>query len=220
MFVSAYSCIDEPMKKQIKKIAPDLGTQYQSLPGTLKNCQILTDRITLKVSCTKGKLEQLNEELLAVAKEGNLKRTASLLAAGASINCINEKGDTPLIESSWYGNKDVVGLLLEKKAALDIQSKRGNTALMLACDRGYYGIASMLIEAGAEMDVKDNKGWPAIIDAAANGHLKLVELLSRSGADIYALDNGSWGAEAWARKNGYDKVVTWFEEHAKARLRL
>ena len=221
MFVSAYSCIGWYMERKIKKVAPDAAAQRQ--PGSFgrfKSSQTLAGSIIPHAASTQRELERLNKELLSAAKEGKVKRMENLLAAGAAIGCINEKGDTPLIEASWYGNKDAVRLLIEKKAALDIQSKRGNTALMLACDRGHYEIASMLIDAGAKLDIKDNKGWPAIIDAATNGHLRLAELLSNSGADIYALDNGGWGVEAWARENGHAEVVAWFEACTRETARV
>ncbi len=59
--------------------------------------------------------QDLSEEVTKAAMWGNLKLLESLLEAGADPNSPNARGDSPLHEAVYYGEKECAQCLLKYK---------------------------------------------------------------------------------------------------------
>ncbi len=140
---------------------------------------------------------------LAVRK-GDVDFVKELLAKGASVNVVNDKGETPLYmavaekfhqflgpssgPSAGSGPEtekkrlEITQLLLGKRAGPNTPNKDGNTPLHIAAQKGFKGVAQVLLTAGADANLPNNKGQtPAQLttDAAFQEMLK-SKLASKS----------------------------------------
>ncbi|HEY0765781.1 MAG TPA: ankyrin repeat domain-containing protein [Pyrinomonadaceae bacterium] len=111
---------------------------------------------------------------------------AALLAAGASVDVVNEKGETPLISAVQRTRPTMVKLLLAAHASVNIQDKSGNTALMYAksSDSGPDAeVFDALLAAGASLDSTNGFGeTPLILAAAKMGNVAAVRKLLATAA--------------------------------------
>jgi ankyrin repeat protein len=66
------------------------------------------------------------------------------LAAGAELDTQDDHGETALMKSAFWGNRDVVSALLTAGADPKIQDKEGRTAVTIAEEIGQTTIADLL----------------------------------------------------------------------------
>lgn len=89
--------------------------------------QILTDEIDLD-----GLLDEATA-LTYASINGNIELVQILIRLGADLNAKDKiHGWTPLMQATFYGQKEVAGMLLKAGADPTINSKDGSTALDLA----------------------------------------------------------------------------------------
>lgn len=72
-----------------------------------------------------------------------------LLEHGASVDTVDNRGDTPLHKAAWKGHKVVVEVLLDGKADVDARNKEGMTPLDGALNQRQDDIADLLGKSGA-----------------------------------------------------------------------
>lgn len=128
------------------------------------------------------KIEKLNEKLLEVCEEGNIKKVKSLIKRGANVNYLNPYRITALMEATRKGHKDICELLIANGADINQDSVYAWTALMYAAEYGYSDICKLLIENGADVDYLGGEDWhntSALSLAERFGHKEICELLSR-----------------------------------------
>jgi len=89
-------------------------------------------------------------DLAEAALLGNAPRVDALLAAGASPNARNEKGEPVLYLAAAIGSADAVRALLEAGAKVDATDKRGATPLVIAATMGHTSVVRALVDGGAE----------------------------------------------------------------------
>jgi Ankyrin repeats (3 copies) len=91
----------------------------------------------------------VNEELLAAARRGDLASVKTSIEKGAAIETKTSYGQTPLYLAAMSGHQDVVDFLLAKGANVNV-SDTFYKAPMLAfvLQRKHYGIAKELIAKG------------------------------------------------------------------------
>lgn len=73
-----------------------------------------------------------------------------LLCAKADPNISDNKGNTPLIEASKRGFKEVVTMLLETGVNFNAKNNEGISALNLALSHGHYELVDLLKQFGAK----------------------------------------------------------------------
>lgn len=76
---------------------------------------------------------------------------------GINPNLINKKGNTPLMNASYAGNKEVLALFI-KHSDVNLKNKKGETALTTAIKRNKPEVVSFLLENNADVTVKNKKG--------------------------------------------------------------
>jgi ankyrin repeat protein len=115
-----------------------------------------------------------------------------LVKAGANVNAVNDKGDTPLhtLIKHWKSPvyvrddtlKDMILLFLKYGADINIQDNEGKTHLHYMVNKNKSNNVKVLLENGADLDIKDNKGNSCMSLAMSQPNLYnvLQEILSFS----------------------------------------
>ncbi|XP_063472508.1 DNA-binding protein RFXANK isoform X1 [Symphalangus syndactylus] len=138
------------------------GNEVSALPATL-------DSLSIHQLAAQGELDQLKEHL---RKGDNL------------INKPDERGFTPLIWASAFGEIETVRFLLEWGADPHILAKERESALSLASTGGYTDIVGLLLERDVDINIYDWNGGTPLLYAVRGNHVKCVEALLARGADL------------------------------------
>eukprot|EP00041_Stephanoeca_diplocostata_P031523 m.984114 g.984114 ORF g.984114 m.984114 type:complete len:1827 (-) comp23975_c0_seq21:225-5705(-) len=116
--------------------------------------------------------------------KGNLQAVRTLLEAGASINCFDNYGWTPLHEACNHGHDDIIQLLLShpevrvNDVGQSEVKKMKLTPLHDAAGNGHTGICRMLVEKSADVSLEDYKGQTPILLAAKGEHTDTLAYLT------------------------------------------
>ncbi|NWR56502.1 ASB3 protein, partial [Bucorvus abyssinicus] len=102
-----------------------------------------------------------------------------LLENGASKECKDDFGITPLFVAAQYGKLESLSLLISHGAEVNCQAKDRATPLLIAAQEGHTECVKLLLSKGADPNLYCNKeNWQLPIHAAAEmGHEKILELL-------------------------------------------
>jgi hypothetical protein len=100
----------------------------------------------------------LSRSLINAIREGNLKRTRSLLNEGADPNQRREDGGTPLSTAGFHGEIEIVELLLKRGAKISRPNTDGNTPLHVAAFLCRTEIVKLYLEKGASVITKNRRG--------------------------------------------------------------
>ena len=100
----------------------------------------------------------LSRSLINAIREGNLKRTRSLLNEGADPNQRREDGGTPLSTAGFHGEIEIVKLLLKRGAKISRPNTDGNTPLHVAAFLCRTEIVKIYLEKGASVITKNRRG--------------------------------------------------------------
>ncbi|KAM7203285.1 Ankyrin repeat-containing domain protein [Rhypophila sp. PSN 637] len=160
--------------------------------GTHVNCKNSSGRTPLMVAATKGDGSML--ELL-------------LRFGEASLELVNNLGQTALFEAASFGNDEAIRILLGYGASLTTKDHLGRTPLMAAAFHEHEKAANALIESGASIDWADYEGRTALNHAASSGSLSLVKLLLSKGAQVDTPDEDGHTPLCSASQCGKPQVV-------------
>ncbi|MDX1569566.1 MAG: ankyrin repeat domain-containing protein, partial [Xanthomonadales bacterium] len=106
-----------------------------------------------------------------------------LLAGGASLDAVDEKGWTPLHHAAAHATRETVSALVTAGAELEAEDNEHLTPLGVACARARWGNAARLMEAGAEVNPRGVA--PIHCAAGADGDDPAgVDLLIANGAEV------------------------------------
>lgn len=113
-----------------------------------------------------------------------------LLAKGAWIDSIDNRGLTPLQQAIAADDKYLVELLLKRRPnfKLDTRGGYGRTPLFVAQEFNRLDMMELLLAKGAGVDERDEGDHTPLSDAAANGRVKAVEILLAHRARVDARD--------------------------------
>ncbi|XP_009474469.1 PREDICTED: ankyrin repeat and SOCS box protein 3 [Nipponia nippon] len=102
-----------------------------------------------------------------------------LLEKGASKECKDDFGITPLFVAAQYGKLESLRLLVSHGADINCQAKDRATPLLIAAQEGHAECVELLLSKGADPNLYCNEdNWQLPIHAAAEmGHKKILELL-------------------------------------------
>ncbi|NXK04439.1 ASB3 protein, partial [Herpetotheres cachinnans] len=102
-----------------------------------------------------------------------------LLEKGASKECKDDFGITPLFVAAQYGKLESLRLLVSHGADVNCQAKDKATPLLIAAQEGHVECVELLLSKGADPNLYCNEdNWQLPIHAAAEmGHKKILELL-------------------------------------------
>jgi ankyrin repeat protein len=88
----------------------------------------------------------ISKKLYDAAKRGDKDRVEQLLAAGVTIDGVNDHDESALYIAAQSGHETVVKLLLERGAWRNLANNDGWTPLHVAAAHGYDGIVRLLLD--------------------------------------------------------------------------
>ena len=100
----------------------------------------------------------LQNELHRAVEAGNLKRTKSLIEAGASPNGLPDDGGSPLSTAAMKNHFHIAVYLLNVGGDLDIANKDGNTPLHISAFFCRKDITNLFLNHGASIAQRNNRG--------------------------------------------------------------
>uniref|UniRef100_A0A8C8RY63 Regulatory factor X associated ankyrin containing protein n=1 Tax=Pelusios castaneus TaxID=367368 RepID=A0A8C8RY63_9SAUR len=185
-----------------------------TLDGTaLKHSMTLTNRQRgNEVSALPANLDTLSIHQLAA--QGELNQLKEHLRKGENlVNKPDERGFTPLIWASAFGEIETVRHLLEWGANPHILAKERESALSLASTGGYTDIVIMLLERDVDINIYDWNGGTPLLYAVRGNHVKCVEALLARGADLTTEADSGYTPMDLAVALGNKKVQQVIENH-------
>lgn len=126
--------------------------------------------------------EQEDLALFNAVKEEDIEELNRLLAHGAFVDCVNERGETPLMWAAGIGNLEFAKVLIEHGSEVNLPDNYNVTALMQAVLGGNIDVVKLLLDHGADVNVKAIDHWTALSAAFDDGHTDIAELLKSKGA--------------------------------------
>ncbi|XP_042637516.1 DNA-binding protein RFXANK [Orycteropus afer afer] len=205
--LSLFPCTPEPGN-------PEVDTGVPSPQGSsLKHSTTLTNRQRgNEVSALPATLDSLSIHQLAA--QGELSQLKEHLRKGDNlVNKPDERGFTPLIWASAFGEIETVRFLLEWGADPHILAKERESALSLASMGGYTDIVGLLLERDVDINIYDWNGGTPLLYAVRGNHVKCVEALLARGADLTTEADSGYTPMDLAVALGYRKVQQVIENH-------
>lgn len=106
--------------------------------------------------------QMLGEGINCAAAGKNGHVVQMFLDRGVSVNALNKKGETPLMNAALVGDLAAVKLLVGKGAGIDLTDHDGAGALFRASKEGHMEVLKFLVEvANADLDAGDEYGFNA-----------------------------------------------------------
>ncbi|KAJ8668004.1 hypothetical protein QAD02_009667 [Eretmocerus hayati] len=128
-------------------------------------------------------------------KNGNcLKIIHLLLKAGASLDALDKRNQTPLHHAAASGNAQIVKEYIKAGADVNKVDASGRNSLHVAIcwskiyDENRLKIIEMLLNSGIIVDVRDNAGRAPLDCAILSGDARVVKQLLQGGANVEAAD--------------------------------
>lgn len=121
--------------------------------------------------------EEITDNLIDAVANIDLISLNVLLAEGANIDSVDQKGNTPLMIAAKVGNPRIIKILFAHNPDVNIKNIEGNTALMIASEHSQMFVVEQLIANGAHINAKNALGFTSIEIAKRNGHASVIELL-------------------------------------------
>lgn len=122
---------------------------------------------------------------------------------GASLNTIDDDGNTAMYFAASRGHRLIVSYLLSEAAKSDIKNEKGETPFMMAAIGGFRDVVQDLISARANVLVRDRKGQNTLMRSCTASQSHVVKyLLSLSRFDVNDICNEGKTALMCAAKAG------------------
>jgi hypothetical protein len=131
-------------------------------------------------------------QLQVACEHGHLEIVELLINAGAEINVLDYRGNSPLQAACRGGQLEVVQHLLDRGADVNLGSEGHNPALASAVEWRREDIVRLLLERGADPNAIPSLPGSALESAACRS-LAIVELLVDSGGAIVDGVDGRYG---------------------------
>lgn len=167
------------------------GNEMFALPATL-------DSLSVHQLAAQGELSQLKEYL---NKDGGL------------LDRPDERGFTPLMWASAFGEIETVRHLLELGANPRVLAMERESAVSLASSGGFTDIVVLLLEKKVDINIYDWNGGTPLLYAVRGNHVKCVEALLARGADLTLEADSGYTPMDLAVALGHKKVQQVIENH-------
>ena len=184
----ACDILDVLLRCKIDLNAQDITLKTPLMKAT-RNGKIDAVKKLLAAGCSlKSRDKNRDTALHFASRHGNPGIVALLIAAGSDVNAQNQWGNTPLMESVSYNNRDAVEKILKMTGpSCDLNTRdfrAGDTPLHIAVRKNYTVIADMLLASGRVSYAYNYQGELAIYDAVLNQKMDTLRLLLHHNYDF------------------------------------
>ena len=155
-------------------------------------------------------LSQLDVQihLSTAVEEGILPAVQEIVEAGASVNKLDQNGNTPLIIVSYFGHIDVLRFLIKAGANVNQAINGGDTPLYMAAQNGHVNVVKVLVDAGGSVDQADDIGTTPLSIASQQNHVNMVKALVEARANgNQAKNNGATPLYIVAQNGNIEIVI-------------
>ena len=135
-----------------------------------------------------------------------VEMVGTLIAAGADVNYIDDKNDSPLSVAISLEQPVVAKYLVDAGADVNAPTSNDSYPLIEASKKGFNHLAAQLISQGADINQQDALGRTALIAAVVKGRRKLVDSLLRAGANAMHRDNDGISAVMLAESRNFRQI--------------
>eukprot|EP01064_Diplonema_japonicum_P006193 TRINITY_DN1412_c0_g1_i1.p1 TRINITY_DN1412_c0_g1~~TRINITY_DN1412_c0_g1_i1.p1 ORF type:complete len:746 (+),score=122.88 TRINITY_DN1412_c0_g1_i1:107-2344(+) len=126
-----------------------------------------------------------NEQLIAAAKQGDVKELTRQLESGVDADCRSRATQIcPIHAATLSGKHEAVAILLDHGANIHAKNRDGCTPLVLACSFGFSDLACKLLSRGADITDKHSTGEPLLVLAYLADYREIVRILLEYGANV------------------------------------
>jgi ankyrin repeat protein len=137
------------------------------------------------VSCDINKVDANGDTALHInAAHDYVGICTALLKAGAKVNILNNKCQTPLIIAITKGYIELVKLFLEYNADINMRPCNNMLAIFVAIDVGNLEMFKLLFQEGADMKCKGPRGMNVLHYAAFKCETRMCEIAIDAGVDV------------------------------------
>ena len=172
-----------------------------------------TKNITL-VQIVKS-LEEVNNDLIAAVKSGDLDLVKILLSKGADINYHDKSGLSPLLIAILNGNRQMTGYFIGRGAKL---ASVETTALMrISVDQDNQWIASVITKQKNMLNLTFENGQTILWIAANQGAWKVFDEYLKGGVSTGIKNSAGQTLPVWAIENNNSELL---QRLIKANVRI
>jgi len=153
-----------------------------------------------------------------------LKIVKFLISLGASVNTVNDIGETPFLHFShdFFSNPcllrneacvNLIDYFIEIGANVNTRDRKKQTILHYACQYGNKRHMNYLIEKGADPNTEDHEGKTPLFIACSNNNTDCIEYLVEFGVDINKEDREGRTPLFIVCLNNNEKYIKYLVEH-------
>ncbi|HLA34248.1 MAG TPA: ankyrin repeat domain-containing protein [Rhodocyclaceae bacterium] len=144
----------------------------------------LADHPTYAVSILQNSYSPVNQQVMALIGQKNLKGLKEVLKKPGSVNVADNKGARPAHYAAHMGNLDAMKLFVSLGADVKATTFGGWTTLHYAVAAGHADLAEYLIAHGVAIDAKDVGGESPLFYGVESGNTTIAEWLIKRGANV------------------------------------
>lgn len=192
-----------------KKPSPKVADSGQPISSQRISSQISSDSKSSYTESSSSEvtvnLAELNQVLLEATSQENLPEIQQLLANGASVDTVNEKGESGLLVATHRNNVQMAELFLTYHANVNLQDEIQDSPFLYAGAEGRTEILTKMVSHQPNTRLTNRFGGNALIPAAEKGHLENVRLLlEKTDVEVNHINTPGWTAllEAIVYTNG------------------
>lgn len=150
-------------------------------------------KIGIFILCLSLATSSFAQDIFKALDSKDVQLCKKVISNASNLDTLNEQGYTPLILSSYRGEKEIVVQLLKKGADVNYITNQGS-ALHGVAFKGNVNIAELLLKFQADPNIKDRNSTTPLIYAVLFSHIELVKLLLKYGADPNIKDHAGLSA--------------------------
>lgn len=128
----------------------------------------------------------MDEALCLAVRNGHAECARLLIEAGADVNAVDIRGDSPLSVSAQKGYGRISKMLIDS-GKIRKKDAGGGTQLHKAARSKNTEYVRLLLKAGFDVNAANDMGETPIHCAAASGDIECIKLLLAAGADVKAV---------------------------------
>jgi ankyrin repeat protein len=142
-----------------------------------------------------ARADDMDQDLIAAAGNGDLARIAALLKKGANVNGRDAEDRTPVMAATYGRHASAVEALIRAGADVNQRDRMLNNPFLYAGAEGLLDIVKLAAAAGADPRLTNRYGGTALIPAAERGHVEMVDwLLANTKVEVNHVNRLGWTA--------------------------